>query len=88
MCSTRPNRAGSPQCRSSNTTTSGASSAQLSNSLRTAHAISAGDVTAASWPSRTLMAAATFASAAISRAAPGHPRSGSSNCLTIETTGQ
>ena len=87
-CSIRSSSAGSPHCRSSNTATSGESSPELSKRMRTAHAISAGEVTAACSPSRTLTAAATLASRLISPAAPPHPCSASSSCLTIETTAQ
>src|SRR6266581_2767614 len=43
MCSTRSRKTGSPQCRSSNTTTSGPRAAAASKSLRTAQAISSGE---------------------------------------------
>ncbi len=88
MCSIRSSRAGSAQCRSSSTTTSGVRTAELSKSLRTAQAISVGVVTAACSPSSTCTVAATWASWAISALAAPHPCSASSSCLTMETTGQ
>ena len=49
-CSTRSRNVGSPQCRSSKTTTSGRSAARASSSLRKAQAISSGEPEAVSSP--------------------------------------
>ena len=88
MCSIRSREPARPSAHHRKRRRRGARSAELSKSLRTAHAISGGDVAAACSPSSTLMAAATFASRAISSAAAAHPCSVSSSCLIIDTTGQ
>ena len=49
-CSTRSRKVGSPQCRSSKTTTTGRSAARASSSLRKAQAISSGEPEAVSSP--------------------------------------